>query len=178
MADTKNSGENVRLRRMEKKDLANKVKWFNDPEINATLQLDEPLRLDKTLEWFDKIKDDQSRMDFAIDTADNEPIGLAGLVHIDRLHRTAEIYCVIGEKKYWGKGIMYKVECILISRAFKEMGLEKIWACVYPSNIASIITMKKIGFKIEGTLRKEKIIADQRTDIIRVGLLKEEFRKI
>jgi RimJ/RimL family protein N-acetyltransferase len=178
MEDIKIVGKKIRLRPMEKKDSANKVKWFNDPEINRTLLLDEQLQLNKTLEWFDKAKNDNSRMDFAIDSPDGEPIGLAGLVNINRLHQTAEIYCVIGEKKYWGKGIMFETEHILINRAFKEMGLEKIWAYALSSNIASIITMKKLGFKIEGTLRKEKKVLGQRTDVIRVGLLKEEFKLI
>jgi RimJ/RimL family protein N-acetyltransferase len=171
-------GAKIALRKAQKSDMANKVKWFNDPEINRTLLLEEPLALDKTLEWFDRAKNDDSRIDFAIDSIDGQPIGLASLVNINQLDQTAEIFCVIGEKKCWGKGIMFETERMLINWAFKEMGLEKIWAYVSPSNIASIVTMKKLGFKIEGTLRKEKKVLGQRTDVIRVGLLKEEFKLI
>ena len=163
---------------MGKKDLPDKVRWYNDPEVNKTLFLEEPLEPGKTLEWFDRIKDDDSRIDFVIDAANGKPIGLAGLVNIDRLHQTAEIYCVIGEKDWWGKGVMLEAERLLIKQAFEKMGIEKIRAYAHPSNIASIITMKKLGFKIEGTLRKEKKIHGQRTDVICAGLLKEEFKPL
>jgi RimJ/RimL family protein N-acetyltransferase len=36
--------------------------------------------------------------------------------------------------------------------------------------------MKKIGFQVEGTLRKEKIINSQRETILHLGLLREDFK--
>ena len=46
------------------------------------------------------------------------------------------------------------------------------------NNVASIITMKKIGFKIEGTLREEKYMNGKYIDIVRVGLLRDEFKPV
>ncbi|MBN2019144.1 MAG: GNAT family N-acetyltransferase [Sedimentisphaerales bacterium] len=168
-------GQTVTLREMEKSDVANKVKWFNDPEVNKTLFLDEKLDLQKSLEWFNKSRSDTSRRDFVIETSDGRPIGNISLVHISDIHKTAEIFIAVGQKKFWGKGVMYEAEGLLIQWAFDFLKLEKIRADAYLNNIASIITMKKLGFQTEGTLRKERYQDGLRLDVIRFGLLKEEF---
>ena len=161
---------------MEKADVSLKVKWFNDPDVNKTLLVEEKLELDKSLEWFERTRNDASRRDFIIETSDGNPIGIIALVHISDVHRTAEIYIVIGEKDYWGKGVMLEAERLLIGWAFNSLKLEKIWADAVENNIASIITMKKLGFQIEGTLRRERFLRGRRIDVIKLGLLKEEFK--
>jgi len=54
--------------------------------------------------------------------------------------------------------------------------LHKISAPSLAENIASIITMKKLGFKIEGTLRHEMFLHGKRVDMIQLGLLRSEFK--
>ena len=169
-------GSQIRLRSMTRNDLPLKVQWYNDPEIRKTLILDENLELDKTTRWFETVEKTDSRLDLMIESDTPKPIGQISLVNIDRKHKTAEIVLVIGDKNYWAKGVMYEAESLLIRWAFEELGLEKIWAQTRPENIASLITMKKLGFQIEGTLRQEKFIDDRRIDIIHLGLLPEEFK--
>lgn len=177
MKDTKIIGEKIVLRPLEKKDLADKVRWFNDPEINKTLFLDEPLELEKTLKWFAKAKKDDSRMDFVIESKDGESIGMAGLVKISRLHRTAESYCVIGEKKFWGKGVGTEAHKIMFQLGFDKLGLEKIWADINPENTAIIKVCERLGFRQEGLLRKDRVVGRKRVDVLRIGLLREEFNR-
>jgi RimJ/RimL family protein N-acetyltransferase len=170
------AGVTIRLRPLEKRDMELKIKWYNDPEVNKTLILNEKLELDKSLEWFDKAVQDDSRRDFIIETKDGEPIGLTGLLGIDRIHGTAECFCVIGQKEFWGKGVGTQVHSLLIQWAFDELNLHKIWAVVYTNNAAVLKLVKKLGFEIEGTLREEKCIAGKRIDLFRIGLLHNEFR--
>ena len=147
------------------------MQWYNDPDIRKTLILDEILELDKTIQWFEAIKDSPSRLDLMIEADASMPIGQISLVNIDHQHKAAEIVLVIGNKEYWGKGVMLEAESLLIGWAFEGMGMEKIWAETRPENIASLITMKKLGFRIEGTLRKEKIIDGKPIDIVHLNLL-------
>ncbi len=168
-------GKTVRLRPMEKRDLELKVRWINDPDVNAKLHYDVPITLAKTQEWFERVSQDATRHDSVIELLDATPVGLIGLMKIEQRDRTAEIYIAIGEKEYWGKGVMLESEGLLIKWAFEQLGLHKIWAQTRATNVASIITMKKLGFRIEGTLREEKEVAGKRVDIIRVGLLRHEF---
>jgi RimJ/RimL family protein N-acetyltransferase len=176
MLGTTITGDHIVLRPLNKTDIENRVRWFNDPDVRKTLIISERFELDKTIRWFEKIQHDDSRVEFAIETTEKIPVGVIGLAGIDSTHRTAEIYLVIGQKEFWGKGVMLEAECLLIDWAFNSLGLEKIWAQARPENIASLITMKKIGFQVEGTLRSEKVVDGKRTDVLRLGLLKNEFK--
>ncbi len=169
-------GETIRLRLLQESDMKLKVKWFNDPEINKTLVVTEKFELKKSIQWFKKAVKDKSRCDFVIETDQGKSIGLVGLMHIDNIHSTAEIFLVIGDKNYWGKGIMLEAEKLLIGWAFENFDLHKITAPSLAENIASIITMKKLGFKIEGTFRQEKFLHGKRVDMIQLGLLRNEFK--
>jgi len=73
---------------------------------------------------------------------------------------------------------MAAAESVLIQWAFDTLDLYKIWAQTRSTNTASIITMKKLGFQVEGTLREEKYISGQRVDLIRMGLLRQEFKPV
>lgn len=166
----------VTLRPMTEDDLLLKVQWYNDPEIRKTLIVDELFELEKTRCWFQSIQESDQRLDLVIQTNHQRPIGLINLVHIDSKNKTAEITLVIGDKSYWGKGVMYEAESLLINYAFKTLGLEKIWAQSRPENLASLVTMKKLGFQIEGTLRNHVLIGNTYSDVVQLGLLKEEFK--
>jgi diamine N-acetyltransferase len=171
------TGEHIVLRPLNKADIENRLRWFNDPDVRKTLIISERFEQEKTICWFEKMQDDDSRLEFVIETTEKTPVGIIGLAGIDSTHRTAEIYLVIGQKEFWGKGVMLEAECLLIDWAFNSLGLEKIWAEARPDNIASLITMKKIGFQIEGTLRNEKIVNGQRTTVLHLGLLREDFKR-
>lgn len=140
------------------------------------LIVNEIFELGKTIEWFEAIKDSQSRLDLMIESDSSRPIGQISLVNIDHQHKTAEIILVIGDKDYWGKGVMFEAESLLIQWAFEKRGIEKVWAQTRSENVASLITMKKLGFKIQGSLGKEKILAGQRFDIIHLDLLPQDFK--
>jgi RimJ/RimL family protein N-acetyltransferase len=168
-------GDKIVLRDAEREDMINRVRWFNDPEVNKTLLLEEELESGKTLEWFEKTKKDETRRDFVVESKDGKPIGFTGLVSINAVHGTAACYCVIGQKEYWGKGIGTEVHLRLVDWGFKSLGLHKIWADIRADNIAIIRVVEKLGFKVEGRLREEKNMGGQRVDVIRIGLLRDEF---
>ncbi|MGA2323103.1 MAG: GNAT family protein [Sedimentisphaerales bacterium] len=170
------TGDHIVLRPLNKTDIESRVRWFNDPDVRKTLIISERFELDKTIRWFEQIQQDDSRVELMIETPQKSPVGVIGLAGIDSTHQTAEIYIVIGQKEFWGKGVMLEAERLLIDWAFNSLGLEKIWAEARPENIASVITMKKIGFQIEGTLRCDKIVDGRRINVLRLGLLKNEFK--
>ncbi len=168
-------GQKVSLREMEKADVAYKVKWFNDPDVNKTLLMEEKLDLEKSLDWFERSRSDASRHDFVIESAQGRPIGIIALVHISDVHKTAECFCAIGDKACWGKGIGTEAHLLLIDWGFRNLGLHKIWADIRAENAAIIKVTEKLGFKVEGTLREERYIGGKRVDVVRIGLLRDEF---
>lgn len=176
MLGIKITGNSIILRPLDKTDLENRIRWFNDPDVRKTLIVSERFELDKTIGWFEQVQQDDSRVELIIETQQNTAVGIVGLSGISSVHRAAEIYLVIGQKEFWGKGVMLEAECLLIDWAFSSLGLEKIWAEARSENVASVITMRKIGFQIEGTLRCDKIVDGRRIDVLRLGLLKNDFK--
>ena len=175
MFNVKITGDNIILRPLAKADLENRVRWFNDPQVRQTLVVTEQFEMSKTIQWFERLQSDKSRVEFAVETLDGTGIGITGLLGIEKEHNIAECYCVIGNKEYWGKKLGTEIHSVLIQWAFEKLDLYKIRADIRTNNPAIFRVVEKLGFKIEGTLRKEKMVDGQRIDLYRIGLLREEF---
>jgi ribosomal-protein-alanine N-acetyltransferase len=167
--------DNIILRPLQKADLQNRVRWFNDPQVKQTLVVSEHFELEKTIQWFERLQSDPTRTEFAIETQEGVVIGVTGLLGIEKEHGVAECYCVIGNKDYWGKKLGTEIHSVLVQWAFEKLDLYKIRADIRTNNPAIFRVVEKLGFKIEGTLQQEKVVDGQRIDLYRIGLLREEF---
>ncbi|HOK96044.1 MAG TPA: GNAT family protein [Anaerohalosphaeraceae bacterium] len=169
------TADHVRLRPLTEQDMTLKVKWYNDPLVRKTLVIDEQFELDKTIEWFQSLAGRNDRADFAVESLDGVPIGITGLIDIDRRNKTAQCYCVIGEKTFWGQGLGTEIHSVLFQWAFEKLDIQKIWAHIRTNNPAIFRVVEKLGFQIEGTLRRHAVVNSQRIDLYQIGLLREEF---
>lgn len=164
----------ISIRKFKEEDIPYKVKWINDERNNKYLHYDLPLREDKTLEWYNKIKDRTDRADFTI-TYDNEPVGLIGLLNIDHNNKKAEYYICIGEDSYKGKGIAKKATDLLIMKSYEEFGLIKIYLYTEVENIAAQKLFEKVGFEREGLLKNDLFYKGKKIDRYVYGLDVEEY---
>lgn len=144
----------VTIRKFEKRDIPNKVKWVNDKRNNAYLHYDLPLEIAKTEKWFDSNQDRVDRYD-AIIEADNIPVGLIGLLNIDQKNKKAEYYISMGEVEYKGKGIATQASRLLLDYAFIELKLEKVFLYTEKENIGAQKLFEKVGFEKEGLLKND-----------------------
>lgn len=147
------SNEEITLRLFEKKDISKKIEWINDVSNNAFLHYDLPLNYDKTLEWFES-KNNDNRLDLVIEYQ-NTPVGLIGLLNIDRKNRKAEFYITIGEVSHKSKGIGTKATLLLLQIAFEKLNLKKVYLNVDSENIPAIKLYEKVGFVCEGVFIDE-----------------------
>ena len=169
------TADHVTLRPLTREDLILKVKWYNDPAVRKTLVIDEVFDLAGTEGWFARLAGNESRCDFLVESTGGVPIGITGLIDIDRTNKTAQCYCVIGEKTFWGKGFGTEIHSALLKWGFETFDIEKIWAHIRTNNPAIFRVVEKLGFVIEGTLRQDAIINGQRIDLYHIGLLRDEF---
>lgn len=140
----------VIIRKFLREDIPYKVKWINNEKNNIYLHYDLPLTEDKTLEWFNKIKDNKNRADYTI-LINNTPVGLIGLLNIDYSKKDAEYYICLGDDKYKGKGIAYVATIKLFKIAYNELFLNNIYLYTEVDNIRAQNLFLKIGFvKQEG----------------------------
>ena len=138
----------VILREFEERDVPRKVEWINNPANNQFLHYDLPLRVDRTTEWFRR-KDNSKRLDCIIEY-NGTPVGLIGLLQIDKVNRKAEYYITIGETGFKQKGIATKATKAIIDYAFAELNLHKVYLTVDARNVHAIRLYEKAGFKQEG----------------------------
>lgn len=177
------TGEIVRLRVIENEDIPLMKKWFNDPEVTRYLSFYLPVNQIMEEEWVRRVNSRQggvaSQVVFAIEAIDTKgnwkPIGTCGLHEINWKDRLAVIGIAIGEKSYQNNGRGTEALRLIVTYAFQELNLHKLETSVYEGNERSLAIQRKIGFKKEGTRRKAIWKRGEYSDIIILGLLREEW---
>jgi ribosomal-protein-alanine N-acetyltransferase len=80
-------------------------------------------------------------------------------------------------KKYWGKGYATEACSALISYCFNKLKFVKVYADTDPDKKASQRVLEKLGFKLEGIIRKRRIVSGRWTDEWDYGLLRDECKR-
>jgi len=173
-------GERLYLRRLEESDVGEDyLGWLNDYEVTRYLESGKfPSTLEGLRSYLEHFRASTTDLIFAIvDREADQHIGNATLNRINWINRTADTGLMIGRKEFWGKGYAFEAWSLLIEYAFQRLGLQKVIAGAAADNIASIVTLEKLGFRIEGKLRQEFLLNGEYRDVVRLGLLRNEFYK-
>lgn len=171
-------GEKVYLRRLERKDLeGNYFDWLNDYEVTRWLETGTfPNSIEAMESWFEKM--DSSPNDIIFAVCDKETDRHMGniRIHINWVDRTAETGRIIGEKDFRGKGYGFESLKLAIDYCFKRLNLNRVGGGTVAGNIPALKTWEKLGYTIEGRLRKAAYRDGEYHDIIRAGILREEWK--
>lgn len=151
----------VTLRRFCQADIASKVRWINDPQNNKYLHYDLPLREDATLLWYERVKDREDRLDLTI-LCDDTPVGITGLLNIDRCRKDAELYITVGEQAYKGRGVAGATMHRLLRIAFTACDLRCVYLTAETENAAAIRAYEKFGWHCREIRRSDVRRADGR----------------
>jgi len=90
--------------------------------------------------------------------------------------RTGTIGVIIGERDWWGKGVVSEIREAIIADSFERLNLQRMTAQVRVSNLASVYNHRKLGFVHEGTMRSAAVEADgTRVDMLVFGMLRSEW---
>ncbi len=153
--------------------------WLRDIEVVKYLYRIEyliPIQFEKIESYVQSLWKSENDCFFAIYTKEtNEFIGTLKIGHINWRSGVADLGIMIGEKKYWGKGIATDALKIALNYSFNILGLRKITAGTPEINKGFIKCAEKVGFKKEGILRKQLYLSGEFVDHILFGILKEEF---
>ena len=125
-----------------------RIKWLNNRLANkyAIEDPDHSTDLKEQTKWFNDLENNPAKKFFTIFSG-NEPIGFMGLSRIDQPKGTGELFIMIGEDAYRGKGIGKISMKYLIDYACKELKLNKILLEVNKNNSSAISLYKSLGFK-------------------------------
>jgi RimJ/RimL family protein N-acetyltransferase len=82
----------------------------------------------------------------------------------------------VGEKDWWGKGVVAEVREAILADCFDRLKLQRVGAYAHARNLASVYNHRKLGFVHEGTMRSAAIGSDgARVDMLVFGLLRSEW---
>jgi len=156
------------------------INWLKDPEVMGPLNT--PVRA-----W----RPDQLKAHIA--SGDNERRYLVGIfdlasqvqiglfqIEVDLRNRRALFNVVIGEKSWWGKGVVNETREALLEEFFNNRGIEKATGMPFVRNFPAVFNYKAQGWHHEGTLRGHCISTSggPRLDQYQFGLTKDDWRNI
>lgn len=168
--------ENILLNPINKDDLDTitaclQHKVFNDNTTNIPY----PYTQKNAKDFYEMVKEgfrEQTHFVFAIREKDNDEfVGLVG-IHPDMQKKHAETGYWIA-MQHWNKGFATQALKLVISFAFDELGIKKIFASHFSFNGASGKVMSKAGMHYEGTLKKHLFKNGEMVDLIQYGIFKD-----
>lgn len=137
------------------------IGWLNDPEINRFLESRFSVQDAPSVESFVlRMLESPDNLFLGIaDLALGRHVGNIKLGPIDRRHGLGEIGIMIGDRDAWGRGIGSSAIARISDIAAAELGLRKLTAGCYASNVGSAKAFEKAGFEIEA-IRKDHFLLD------------------
>lgn len=171
-------GETLYLRPLNENDVkGNYQVWLNDKTVvqyNSHGRF--PMTVEKLIDFVKSVSASNASLVLAIiDKDSDEHIGNISLQSINWIDRSAEIAFLLGEKKFWGRGVMYEAGKILIEHGFSTLNLHRLHCGTSSENVGMQKLAEKLGMQQEG-IRREAIFKDNHYfDIIEFGLLKKEM---
>lgn len=165
--------EKMKIRKLTKADLKDRVRMLNTPSIANKLNVHEKFTLENTIKWFEKIQDNPSRYDVVF-TDEDTVVGMAGLVNISKRDSNAEMYIYIDanhQKKGYGKRGL----SLLIDYAFSEYKLNKVFVYTFVDNVTANKFYESLNFILEAHLRRHTFHKGELKDRYIYGLLKEDW---
>lgn len=172
-------GKGILLRPIDRQDLPLLRSFVNDPEVMYFSNVYWPVSDDRQERWFEVMSQASDAVWFAIansGSAQEEVVGTCCLVGIDWIGRLAELRIRIGNKAFWGQGIGTEATRCLVQYGFSHLNLERIWLRVFATNERALRLYQKVGFQVEGRLRRAARLPGLTDDIILMGLLREEWQ--
>jgi RimJ/RimL family protein N-acetyltransferase len=153
-------------------------KWESDLELSALTgdpsQPKTPEGIELLYESYSKAGHDSTP--FAIyERTTMRPIGTAGLLAINHLHRTAELGIGIGEHDCWGKGYGTEATRLLLDYAFNALALHNVMLRVFSYNQRAIRAYLRAGFREIGRRRQAQRIGSQVYDVVLMDCLATDF---
>jgi RimJ/RimL family protein N-acetyltransferase len=168
----------IYLRPAERDDLPRFVAWLSDARTTRTLLLISPLSQVLEERWFEQMLEHHGvdRWHFVIcRSADDRPVGVIDLHEMDKRSGSAAIGILIGAPEDTGQGYGSDALRAILDFGFGELRLERIWLDVYDFNERARRVYERVGFVLEGTLRRALYRAGSHHDVHRMAILREEW---
>lgn len=101
------------------------------------------------------------------------------VIDVNRVHGTASFNLVIGDKSYWGKGVVNEARAALLDEFFENRSIEKAYGTPLARNHPAVFNYKAQGWKLEGIhVGQCRSVTDgSRLDQYHFGMLRTTWRQ-
>lgn len=106
---------------------------------------------------------------------DDMVVGTCTLFRMDWEHRRGELGYIL-RRDHWGRGLAHEALTAIVDHAFGALGLHRLEADIDPRNGASIRSVERLGFTLEGHLRERYFVGGEIQDSLIYGLLAPAWR--
>jgi RimJ/RimL family protein N-acetyltransferase len=154
------------------------LNWLKDPEVMHPINLpSRKLTARQLMEQIAVSGDNSTSYLIGIfDLASKLQIGYYSCA-VDQSHRNVTFNVAIGEKSWWGKGVINETRAALLDEFFNNRGIEKAIGAPLVRNFSAVFNYKVQGWRHEGTLRAHcaSVVDGSRLDQYQFGLTKDEW---
>jgi len=151
--------------------------WRMKPEVSQFMYTSPDIFPEEQKQWYRKTSEDPYNKYWIIES-NKKKVGLVSLNDIDLINRKTTWAYYIGKLSERGKGIGKQVELNILCYAFDKMNLNKVWGEVFAFNKKVIKLHEKCGSKIEGFLKEHICKNGKFYDVVTMGILKSDWKKI
>lgn len=158
------------LRKLEEKDAPFMLEWMHDDTINCNFQYPfAEMNMEKVKIFIENSFDEENKHFAIVDTKD-EYLGTISLKNISQKNRNAE-YAIVTRKRAQGTGAAMQATQELLTLAFKELGMHKVYLNVLEENIRARKFYEKCGFKQEGIAQDAIRLHERYANLVWYGIL-------
>jgi RimJ/RimL family protein N-acetyltransferase len=176
-------GDQIRLRAVEQKDLDAVAQSFEDLDTELDRYESDiafPLSREQdraSLEALGKREGGDDSFFWIIENLEGQLVGYINTFDCERRAGVFK-YAIVIRRPYWGRGYAREAITIVLRYYFRELRYQKLIAMVYSFNERSLRMHEKLGFTLEGRLRRTVYTNGRYYDHIFFGMTKEEFDQL
>ena len=168
-------GRLIRLRAHEPADVDALNDLINDPMVGEGLGMNMPQPIEGFQAFVDAATKNPDQAPFVVERlSDRAPVGGCSLFQINAAARTAVLGIWLG-KPFWDEGLGTDAVRTLCRFGFRHMNLQRIELNVFETNPRALRAYEKVGFTLEGTLRRSEFVQGRHVNSHVMGLLAEEL---
>jgi RimJ/RimL family protein N-acetyltransferase len=168
-------GEHVCLGPVLASDRAPLFAWFNDAGQARMHGSYRPMDETGFEQWFAGAGRDPARVVFSIrQKSDLRLLGCVEISEINSVARTANVGVTIGAEADRDHGFGHEAIELAIGYSWRDLNLQRLSLAVVGDNPRAVRAYERVGFELEGTMRRAAYIGGAFQDITIMGLLRSE----
>lgn len=164
----------MKVQKINEQHLKDRFEWLNNPKIFNHMNMKFPISFDEVKDWYNRIYDKNDRIDLVF-LEDNKIIAMTGITAINTVDGIAEFYIMVSPD-YQSKGYGENSTIYTINHGFLNFNIHKIYLYTNNFNEKANSLYEKLGFSLEGILRKHKFKDGNHIDRCIYGLLKDDWK--